>query len=116
MNSWSFMKSIFLGLVFLHLILLAIKRCILFLSSELLPVCCVCSTSLEKAGCKKQKSCVGTGAQEQGEFQCHGLDPSLFPPTLQKAHRLHLCILVFFHSDCAEMIGCWLSIEKLLLW
>lgn len=65
MNSWSFRRSIFLGLIFLHLILLAVKRCILFLSSEPLLVCCVCSPSLEKAGRKKQKSCVGMGAQER---------------------------------------------------
>lgn len=116
MNSWSLIKTIFLGLIFLHLILLAVKRCILFLSSEPLLVCCVCSPSLEKAGRKQQESCVGMGAQERGQFQFYGLDPSLFPPTLQKAHCLHLCILVFFHSDCAEIIGCWLSIEKLLLW
>ena len=56
------------------------------------------------------------GAQEPGEFQFRGSDLSLFPPTLQKAHRLHLCILMFFPPDCAEIIGCWLSIEKLLLW
>lgn len=56
------------------------------------------------------------GAQEPGEFQFHGSDLSLFPPTLQKAHRLHLCVLMFFPPDCAEIIGCWLSIEKLLLW
>lgn len=91
MNSWSFYKKYFPWINFSHL---QSNKLLCFWSLS-------CWSAVHvvvywKAGLKKQEGHVRIRAQELGKFQFYGSELSLFPPTLQNAHCLHLCILVFF--------------------
>lgn len=95
MNSWSYYKKHFAWINFSHLVPPTIKKksfCFWVLSVSWSAV------SIEvhwKAGLKKQEAMSELELRNQENFNFM-VQNCLFPPTLQNAHCLHLCILVFF--------------------